>query len=531
MNREELLKISKDLINIIIYGKNGTLRKEHFFMLSISKFIASKEKIIKTDSDGKKIYFKDDENNKRIINSFYRLIEDKIKFTIDNNEVSNDIYNNVILESNSEDLDLKKKVFIINKLRDSLAHGRYTFDIENNLIKIHNDYKVNNNNLLFKCDITPELLDRFNIKDIEVLDSTLNMIELNNHSNDYFIRLATKVMNSKQLFEKYKSYFDKIDQEKFNILYDSTLCKIDELLSMKKSNTLSYNKEELNKKDINISFRMEINKLVDRISESLVSMASIIESKVNKNSIETAIIYNHLCLLLSERQNLDFKYLRNPFTRITFKKKIEKGKETDITGSLGALKREIKLFNKKYQKVSDYPLEKQDEVMKKLFIDLYNGVMNALEVRNRNIYNRLRNGIMHFTIDKNNQRVTITDSPDHNSEDPTFKCETTNSELLEYITCIEENNSKDYSIETYIKELTLALDNYDVDENVTKNFINNLIDCLNKIDKNIKLSDTPLSLKDKFSKQNNKEYKEDIIKLRDLLLIRKEELESKQQSM
>ena len=45
MSREALLKISKELADYIINGKITTLRKEHYFMLSISKFIITKERL------------------------------------------------------------------------------------------------------------------------------------------------------------------------------------------------------------------------------------------------------------------------------------------------------------------------------------------------------------------------------------------------------------------------------------------------------------------------------------------------------
>lgn len=533
MNREELLKISRELIDAIMYGKKGALKKEHYFMISISKFIATKEQLINTDSDGKKLFFKDTEENKKIIDDFYKLIESKVSFTVNNLEAQEHIYNNVILEIDNNDIELKKKIFIINKLRDSLAHGRYSFDIEKNIIRISNDYKVNDDEMLFKCDIEPEILDKFNLSKVSKLKSTLER-SISNDSNDIdFLNLVSDVNRINKEFIKYERFLDESDVKLFRKIYDETIYKIEEVIDKSKSKRLVYTKTKIDHKEhINKVKDMEIEKLIDKIADSIIAMTSIIDSNLNKNSIITTIIYNHLCLLMSERQELDFKYLRNPLMKITFKKKIENNKETDITGALGLIKREIKIFNKKYQKALSFPEDIRKPQMRKIFIELYDGIMKAFEIRNRNVYNRIRNGIMHFTIDKEKSKITITDSPDHDKEEPNFKCETTNETLVEYIKSIEEPSTKEtYTVEAFISELYVALNNYELDQEQTRRFISNLSDCLLYIDKSIKLSDNIESLKSKYIKMNANGYLEDITRLRDALISRKEELEDKPQSM
>lgn len=533
MNREELLKISRELIDAIMYGKKGSLKKEHYFMISISKFIATKEQLIRTDSDGKRVFFNDTEENKKIIENFYKSIENKISFTVNNHEAPIDIYNNVILENNKNDIELKKKIFIINKIRDSLAHGRYNFDVENNLIMIHNDYKVNEDEMLFKCNVEPEVLDRFNLSKASKLADSLERTKVEDYSNEYFLRLVNNVNKINREFNRYEDYLDEDDVKLYKKLYDEAIYRIDEIVNKSKSKRLVYTKtqidhgEHINKvKDMN----MEI--LMDKIANSIIAMTSIIDSSLNKSSVVTTIIYNHLCLLMSEKQELDFKYLRNPLMRITFKKKIENSKETDITGALGVLKREIKIFNKKYQKYQNYPEEAKKTSMRKLYIELYDGIMKAFEIRNKNIYNRIRNGIMHFTLDKKKSKITITDSPDHNKEEPNFKCEATNETLVEYIKILENASTKEtYTIEVFISELYIALSNYKLDEEQTKRFIRNLTECLLYIDNNIKLSDNAESLKSKYIKMNTSGYLEDITRLRDALISRREELEDKPQSV
>lgn len=84
-----------------------------------------------------------------------------------------------------------------------------------------------------------------------------------------------------------------------------------------------------------------------KISSILITMASIIDKHNDKNLLETVVAYNYLCLLFSEREDLNFRYLKSSSSLIYFKKINEK-KFKDITSTLEILKRAIKIFNRKY---------------------------------------------------------------------------------------------------------------------------------------------------------------------------------------
>ena len=148
MSREELLKISKELTESFINNKNGALQIEHYFMLSMAKFIMSKERMFKTDSKNRTLYFEDKEENILIIDSFYEQIKDSITFTMNSSIVPKEIFDSVILVHDSNP-ELKKKIFIIGKIRDSLAHGKYDFDTANNRIIIKNIILISCINRLF----------------------------------------------------------------------------------------------------------------------------------------------------------------------------------------------------------------------------------------------------------------------------------------------------------------------------------------------------------------------------------------------
>ena len=286
----------------------------------------------------------------------------------------------------------------------------------------------------------------------------------------------------------------------FNNAYKAALTKLNELAT--KTKTLSEKRTRVKTKTL--SSKDSPNKeddLLNKIVDSLLAISTLIDRKLERNVVNTALVYNHLCLLLSEKQDLNFRYLKNPSLQIFFKKKNENGKENDITGTLGILKKEIKIFNRKYQKISNYPQSANKlEAMKKIYLDLYTGIMNAFEIRNKNIYTKIRNGIMHSNIEISKGKVIIKDSYDHNMDDPSFYCKATNKELLEYARCIEEDdNQKSYTLETFISELYITLSSYDIDLNQFRNFFQNLTDCLKYIESNIRLDINSEELKNRIS--------------------------------
>lgn len=524
MSREELLKISRELTESFLNNKNGPLRVEHYFMLSTAKFIMSKEKLIKTNSKTRTLYFNDTNENNFIVTSFYEEIKDSYTFTMNGSVVPEEIFDSVILEHNSNP-SIKKKIFIIGKIRDSLAHGKYDFDTKNNRIVIRNKYRVGNNEFSFECSIKPETLDRFSENsNNETFNTTLDNLDnekgytykldsqmdeyLNDYSKicpqnsreDYLKRIYSELEILSSKFEAVKEYCNEDEITVYNNLYRTALTTLNELAT--KAKTIDTKRVRVKTKTLsNKASTHEEDSLLDKIVDSLLTIAAFIDKKIERSVVNTALVYNHLCLLLSKNQNIEFRYLRNPSLQVFFKKKDENGKENDVTGALGILKREIKIFNRKYQKISNYPeTSSKLEAMKKAYLDLYNGIMIAFEIRNKSIYSRIRNGVMHSSIEMSKDRVVIKDSAEHNMDDPTFCCKASNEELLEYTRSIEEDNNKEsYILGTFMSELYITLSSYDIDSNQFRNFFQNLTDCLKYIDSNIRLDINAEELKDKIA--------------------------------
>ena len=126
--------------------------------------------------------------------------------------------------------------------------------------------------------------------------------------------------------------YTKDERKELESLYEIALSDIDKLITKKRqtitklaeidnhpttNKTISTN---ISKNDINITKDYIEDELIEKISSALIAMASIIDKHNKVNSIQTAVVYNYLCLLFSEREELDFRYLKSPSSKVYFKK-------------------------------------------------------------------------------------------------------------------------------------------------------------------------------------------------------------------
>ena len=152
---KNLIKLSRELVENLLNGNKQKLGKEYFFMFSISKFVLLKERILKKDSTNNILYFNNVENAKYIpaILSFADEIKKNGNYQINNTSIR--------LEKTDRDSQkLAEALWIFNKVRDSLAHGQYTIDLENDSILINNDHSNDRNNAYkLVCSISIKLLN------------------------------------------------------------------------------------------------------------------------------------------------------------------------------------------------------------------------------------------------------------------------------------------------------------------------------------------------------------------------------------
>lgn len=282
MSREELLKISRELTESFLNNKNGPLRVEHYFMLSTAKFIMSKERLIKTNSKTRTLYFNDTNENNFIVDSFHEEIKDSYTFTMNGSVVPEEIFDSVILEHNSNP-NIKKKIFIIGKIRDSLAHGKYDFDTKNNRIVIRNKYRVGNNEFSFECSIKPETLDRFSENsNNETFNTTLDNLDnekeyiykLDSQMDEYLKRIYSELEILSSKFEAVKEYCNEDEMTVYNNLYRTALTTLNELAT--KAKTIDTKRVRVKTKTLsNKASTHEEGSLLDKIVDSLLTIAAL----------------------------------------------------------------------------------------------------------------------------------------------------------------------------------------------------------------------------------------------------------------
>ena len=173
---------------------NPYLGEDAFYMFSVSKFILLKESIIKKDSIKNILYF----DNKKFKN-YIPIIQDFYKHITKTGSYKR---NDTIIELTDDSIksqELENAIWCFNKIRDSLAHGKYKFDFNQKCIMIEN--AAQDNSYFLKCEIPIDLLNSFT----------------------FFVEENIQNFDDRYLIEQYKHYIKKISKD-FNIetkLYDN----------------------------------------------------------------------------------------------------------------------------------------------------------------------------------------------------------------------------------------------------------------------------------------------------------------------
>lgn len=188
---KELIKLSRELVENLLDGNKKKLGKEYYLMFTISKFILLKESILKKDSANKILYFNNVKYAKYIpaILSFADEIKKNGDYKIDNTSI-------MLKENNIDSQKLTESLWIFNKVRDSLAHGQYTIDLENDSLLINNDHSnCENNSYKLICSIPIELLNSISFY-IEKVDEKPDAKELSKAYREYLEEIKSEAKRS-----------------------------------------------------------------------------------------------------------------------------------------------------------------------------------------------------------------------------------------------------------------------------------------------------------------------------------------------
>lgn len=494
MNKDKMLKISRDLINSFVEKNDVTLGIEHYFMFSITKFLLTKEQIIKKNNSNKKIEFDLTSEYLSTILTQYREISKSLYYRVDGVRTFDEVDDSVSLINLNEEMSndpklirlIKESIWCIDKIRDSLAHGKYDFNIQEHKIIINNEYDTfdQNGNIIhhaFKCEVPPEILA--------------------------------------MLGKSYKKSFDKYEDKTLALEYQKRHNGINNILKSKYSLT---SKENNSTNTIKKQHRKALSVMSEEIYVHNAAITKIAETiktlglKGEEDDIFTSLLYNHLLLLLSDETreyNYDELLLLNQ--NYTFlESKDSSNKEEDITNTKGPIKRAIKKFHKQYKKLNEYEKTKR---CKELFKSMYSSLKEQIGIRNKSVIKRIRNSIMHgnIEIDTANGTIKLFDRTDNTTDLQVnqFECETNNYGLLELIDELE--NKRTYTLQMFMMEIDKLLTSFNWDSSSINDKLTDIFLCLKTVDHNINLN---TSMNNIMTKLNENDKLNDLKEQREQLL-------------
>lgn len=390
---KELIKLSRELVENLLDGNKKKLGKEYYLMFTISKFILLKESILKKDSANKILYFNNVKYAKYIpvILSFADEIKKNGDYKIDDTSI-------MLKENNIDSKKLTESLWLFNKVRDSLAHGQYTIDLENDSLLINNDHSnCENNSYKLICSIPIELLNSISFY-IEKVDEKSDAKELSkayreyleettaNYDvddrilfNDNYINNINKYYDNKYYilkndyndkydilnknYEKKYYYNDKYYDDEIKRLFNNLTIKelqglVEQLLKYKPRNEKQ--KEQTNQlirklKSLEV-YKIEKQKeFDDKTSELMREISDILGIKVEtKNSNAAIALYMYMNLVFSQNNEIDYSHicLRDLLISVNPYKYTDKVEE--VSNSSDDRRQKIINFEKNYINIKNY---------------------------------------------------------------------------------------------------------------------------------------------------------------------------------
>ena len=490
---------------------NPHLGIEAFYMFSVSKFILLKERIIKKDSINNILYF----DNKKyrgyisIIMEFYKHITETGTFK----------RNNTIVELSDDSMrtqELENAIWCFNKIRDALAHGRYTFDFNRKGITINN--VAQDNSYFLNCTIPINLLNSFTffVEEIIKKDDDKSIGE----QYKKYIKIMSKDfdIDSDYYYNEYifnydfkNNYYNNINRVKSlkynNDLYDEKNSELDnrqdnndlfmdkiidfilsseiEQLSIEKLKELAKllwikKPRNQNEKDKILKLLNEFKVLLRQYSEEkdqkvfsektedlILEMQKILGIKSGcKNPNGIISLYNYMSLVFSQTEEIDYSKLKIHPMLISFnpRNRVE-GSAINYFNTIESIKRKCEEFNNRMEShISNYGNNQSQNYRHSLmdnFANFYIKIMESLGIKNSFIMDSVRNAIEHGNY-KYNQKgyVFMYDQPDHNDDNTIkFVAATKPKELFDIIKQIESSKDEEFLLGDFVQQLSPILGN------------------------------------------------------------------------
>lgn len=320
------LNFSRTITEKFLDDDNPHFGQDAFYMFSVSKFILLKERIIKKDTVNNILYF---DNNK--FKGYIPIILEFYKQILESGDYKK---NNTIVELTDKSVELNSledAIWCFNKVRDSLAHGKYGFNFRHKCITIDN--VAEDNSYLLKCEIPIDLLNSFTFfgeENIDKLDKE-NLKELyktyikkmsrnfefdnNVYYNPYiynYISYNDYIIKNKNIINDYIIDNGKINNDTYNYSNINNDLIITTKHEYAKNNN-SYKKLEKDlviDKEIDFFLNQEIDKLSIEELCKLSKLLLLVKPKNQKEKEQIIVLLKQFKILLSqynvEKENKEF---------------------------------------------------------------------------------------------------------------------------------------------------------------------------------------------------------------------------------
>lgn len=500
----EIKKQARELVEILLNGDTKKLNKGHFFSFSIAKFILLKEKIL-IKNGPRKFYFDKVKNAKYIpmIMKFKNEIIKNAEYTI----------NQIEIESNEHlDDSLKEALWFFNKVRDSLAHKKYSIDIDNNVINIDNvgeSYSL-------KCSIPIELLNSitFIIEKISLCkEDKINYQDYMNSYDKYISKMANLYnFDKKDIFKNNNIYkYDNIYNNTYNnyindtsVIYDNKnsydikntaeiellLRKIDDTNLHNLVAKLLYNPGVSSEQ---LSYVVKMLKQIERLKKSNKEeedinnvTLSLIEEISNilgiRNNDASVALYNYMCLTFLELEDQEDNYAYMMLNKNDYPMLFNKDRDEFYNSKINMIKKLCCKFNENIKvqidSYNNHPSDRFKQSLSMLYAEFYESIIDLFGQKNKIIVRSLRNSIEHgnYSLLKGGNILIYDKSNQKEDETTSFIYVSSVNDALKLTKNIDDNNKQNYTFEKFIKDIKNVL----ADEKLSRILETNLIE-LSKI--------------------------------------------------
>lgn len=439
MSEEQRLLIQKSkefaervLIDGVIEGST-----EEYCIFVVGKFMLMKELVLQKNHETRTIVF-DTARNPMITSAaleIARYVKSNNTQLITNIRGINTGYNTIGIDiepQNRETNELKEAVWIVNKIRDSIAHGCYHIDFEKETIVIKNDEHLADGYALV-CEIPLTLLDNFFEQNVSVnyaynqylrKDKLLKELSIGILLNLPKIDSATRMYDENENFEDIRNvlaldtqklyHLFRCIQEADNITPEARK-EMNYLINKCFNNELSF---KTYPQDCNTDMQKLLHDLFDELASimkrhnhssasiSLIAMHNYLQNVFGFIHLDDPKIKDNLYLIDMTRFRLN-RMQNQTVINLTNSIKTETQRYIDSIGPM----------------ILDFNHMGQINRISNVTILFFHKIIELLNNRNYIILSSMRNGIEHTIISEENDEITIRDMKDQTDrEEETFSC-------------------------------------------------------------------------------------------------------------